>query len=119
MDNGGLYERNKFRKHREIIRNHAACPLYGHGLRRTVIDDCRADLDSTLHDCLINKFFPSVQRCSRPRNSWKPRDLCGDVCRISVPRFEGGQLRQGWSGAVGGGFVVQGTCSWRTRSWYC
>jgi len=27
--------------------------------RLAVIKDCCADLDSTLHDCLINKFFPS------------------------------------------------------------
>jgi nicotinamidase-related amidase len=27
--------------------------------RLAVIKDCCADLDATLHDCLINKFFPS------------------------------------------------------------
>ena len=27
--------------------------------RLAVIKDCCADLDSNLHDCLINKFFPS------------------------------------------------------------
>jgi nicotinamidase-related amidase len=27
--------------------------------RLAVIKDCCADLDSSLHDCLINKFFPS------------------------------------------------------------
>lgn len=27
--------------------------------RLAVIRDCCADLDSSLHDCLINKFFPS------------------------------------------------------------
>jgi nicotinamidase-related amidase len=27
--------------------------------RLAVIKDCCADLDATLHDCLVNKFFPS------------------------------------------------------------
>ena len=28
-------------------------------LRLAVIKDCCADLDRALHDCLINRFFPS------------------------------------------------------------
>jgi hypothetical protein len=33
---------------------------------------CCADLDSSLHDCLINKLFPAARRCSRLGNLWNP-----------------------------------------------
>jgi len=46
--------------------------------RLAVIKDCCADLDSSLHDCLTNKFFPSRAAYSRRGNLWKPPALAGD-----------------------------------------
>ena len=36
-----------------------ALPRGDEDFRLAVIKDCCADLDPSLHDCLINKFFPS------------------------------------------------------------
>jgi hypothetical protein len=41
-----------------------------------VIDDCCADLDSALHDCLLQRFFPTrgsasrLRVLSRPHRGW-------------------------------------------------
>jgi nicotinamidase-related amidase len=46
--------------------------------RLAVLKDCCADLDSSLHDCLVNKFFPSRAAVLSAREFMEPSGSSGE-----------------------------------------